>query len=219
MTLTLILVGVVLVVLAAVAYLVIREGDHITEDTLKQYQKPVWEPTAPGKPEPPKPPVDLVTKSLKRKIEVLRADTVRLESELADAKSALATSEGARMSLEATLAATENEYRASVSEGLELSRASHGWRQRCEAAEAKLAAHTCPVVDAAQAPAPVTESQILLRLVSNSGRFLGETTIPARSRRNTLRHRVKPTQELSNFVADRKDGDVWIYRRVGVEKE
>jgi hypothetical protein len=57
-----------------------------------------------------------------------------------------------------------------------------------------------------------------IRLVSNGGRLLGETSITTR-RRVTLQQRVGKARELSNFVASHKDGDVWVYRRVGVEKE
>ncbi len=59
-----------------------------------------------------------------------------------------------------------------------------------------------------------------LRLVSNSGNFLGETDIAAHRRRNSFTYRVGKAQELSNFVASHRDDDgVWVYRRMGVEKE
>ena len=36
---------------------------------------------------------------------------------------------------------------------------------------------------------------------------------------NSFTYRVGKAQELSNFVASHKDGDTWVYRRMGVEKE
>ncbi len=64
-------------------------------------------------------------------------------------------------------------------------------------------------------PPPVADGT-RIRLVSNAGRLLGETTLTTR-RRVSLQHRVGGL--LSNFTVSHKDGDVWVYRRVGVERE
>lgn len=55
-----------------------------------------------------------------------------------------------------------------------------------------------------------------IRLVSNGGRYLGDTTITTR-RRVSMQYRIG--KALSNFTVSHKDGDVWVYRRVGVERE
>lgn len=72
-----------------------------------------------------------------------------------------------------------------------------------------------PVVFAPE-PDPPT---VAIRLVSGSGRRLGEAVIPARARRVNLRQRVGKARELANFVASHQDGDRWVYRQVGTERE
>jgi hypothetical protein len=90
-------------------------------------------------------------------------------------------------------------------------------------------AETLPVAPVVQAepPRPVkvtepvkAEPKIRLRLVSHGGRYLGETVIPAKQRRNSFTYRVGKAKELSNFVASQRlpNGE-WEYRRVGVERE
>lgn len=61
-----------------------------------------------------------------------------------------------------------------------------------------------------------------IQFVSAKGRELGEAIIEDGARVPSMTHRVKG--ELSQFVAERQDVDedgdpVWVYRRVGVERE
>lgn len=57
-----------------------------------------------------------------------------------------------------------------------------------------------------------TPAAVTIRLVSGSGRELGQTTIPATQRRPTL------VRDRSVYVASHQDGPTWVYRRVGVER-
>lgn len=63
-------------------------------------------------------------------------------------------------------------------------------------------------------------ARITIKMVSAKGRWLGTTTIEARHRRATFQYRTGGDQALSNFTADhRESGSVWVYRRIGVERE
>lgn len=70
-------------------------------------------------------------------------------------------------------------------------------------------------------PAPskpvVPEGEVAVRLVSNAGRTLEDITLPAKKRRATLQYRTGGL--LCNFCPSHQDGDVWVYRRVSVERE
>lgn len=71
------------------------------------------------------------------------------------------------------------------------------------------------------APKPTKTPKVGLRLVSAKGRPLVEqpVVIDAANRRAVYRHRTKDGQ-VSVFVADHRGEDgIWIYRRVGVERE
>jgi hypothetical protein len=218
MTLTLILVGLVLLVLSVVAYLVVREADDVAKDAVQAYAKRQrqWEPT-----EPPKPVVDLLTESLKRQHEQLKAKVEQVRSDCAIADAGWRKEKAAHEDTRASLDAAVAELRRA---GGERDTANQRVTIACEArdrerelrvaAEAKLAAHTCPVVPV---PAKPKDGEISLRLVSGRGRHLGDAVIPARARRNALRYNVDG-DGLSSFVADHQEPDgTWVYRRVGME--
>lgn len=65
----------------------------------------------------------------------------------------------------------------------------------------------------------VSSSTVTLRLVDDRGGELGEVDIEAKRREPSFQHRTKDGR-LSVFVADKQGDDgVWVYRRVGVERE
>lgn len=87
--------------------------------------------------------------------------------------------------------------------------------------------HVCPLPMPAPAivppvlvpppPAPVTPLPTThVRFVSGSGRLLGDTTIRGR-RAQSYRYRAEGLMGV--FVASQAEDGVWIYRRVGVERE
>jgi hypothetical protein len=85
-----------------------------------------------------------------------------------------------------------------------------------------------PVRLSADAPAPVTPIQapkvtttaprmLKLRLVTEGGALLGYQSIPAITRKPTMRFRGKSGMGI--YMADRQEADgVWVYRRVGVDR-
>ena len=84
-----------------------------------------------------------------------------------------------------------------------------------DAQEITQSAPAIPATSGSITSTPITR----IRLVSNGGRRLGETTITTK-RRVSLQQRVGKMKALSNFVASHRDEDgVWVYRRVGVERE
>lgn len=87
---------------------------------------------------------------------------------------------------------------------------------------ASASANPSPKADSVTGPSAPTLSpvaQTRIRLVSNAGRHLGDAEIPAKARRASFTQRVGKARELSNFVASHRDGEVWVYRRVSVERE
>jgi len=84
-----------------------------------------------------------------------------------------------------------------------------------DAQEITQSAPAIPATSGSITATPITR----IRLVSDMGRTLGETTITTK-RRVSLQQRVGKMKALSNFVASHRDEDgVWVYRRVGVERE
>ena len=84
-----------------------------------------------------------------------------------------------------------------------------------DAQEITQSAPAIPATSGSITATPITR----IRLVSDMGRTLGETTITTK-RRVSLQYRVGKMKALSNFVASHRDEDgVWVYRRVGVERE
>lgn len=58
-----------------------------------------------------------------------------------------------------------------------------------------------------------------IRLIDQRGRFLGTIKIDRRMRRPTLLYRPHPSRPACTFVAEKHDGDGFIYRMVGRERE
>lgn len=102
--------------------------------------------------------------------------------------------------------------------------------QQLEAIEQQLRKPAPPAPVPPPPPAPVPSpapprvaapgTPVRIQLVSAKGRHLGQPiAIDARARRPVYRHRTNDGQ-VSVFVADHQDlGGVWVYRRVGVERE
>jgi len=78
-----------------------------------------------------------------------------------------------------------------------------------------------PVPPPVQDVTPVRPSReaVPIRLTDPNGRFLGAIKIDRRMRRPTLCHRPSRAKTAYTFVAERQEGDTYVYRQVGKERE
>lgn len=65
---------------------------------------------------------------------------------------------------------------------------------------------------------PNPRDRVVLALHSPSGQCVGRVSIPRRSRKPTFSYRPRGASGTCHFVAERADGDGFIYRQVGQDR-